>query len=557
MIARLVGVALLCGCSSSTPEPTAGERAAASFLAAIPPAPTSLSPDGRRLLLVSADGDGFRVHLRAAALAEDERVVALRDAPVGIRWSPDNRRVAFMADRGGDQQYRLHILDADTGEVQRVRGVTTPIARLRWRPDGGALAVAHRAPGGAVVQRVEPATGAVRDLGIRVGGDAVFEWSPDGATIASVPARSNGVVALTAVAGGASRRIAITDSGFVTWLAFSDDGGTLVASARAARDEHYAVYTAAIDGTAAQRAVSASDADLRWPRMTPDGRRLLYHSDRGGVVQLHSADLDGRNPTALSPADGTTYFAGFHGDAVRAFRTAETAPPELGEIDPSTARYRRLGAAGADSPAPERLRLGGERVPAYLWRTSAPEPSLVIVVHGGPRMRLSPAWSETVQLAVSTGYHVMRLNYRGSTGYGASFARAGDRAAQLDDLAVARAYAAELGVPPARVVLVGESYGALLALESAVRDPSLGAVVMVAPLARDVGRSTARPGPRLIAFSGARDKLAGRSEVRTAVAAAFGDRRLAFHRLADEGHHIRRLPSRARIYGALSDLRRR
>ncbi|MEL7231168.1 MAG: prolyl oligopeptidase family serine peptidase, partial [Pseudomonadota bacterium] len=57
---------------------------------------------------------------------------------------------------------------------------------------------------------------------------------------------------------------------------------------------------------------------------------------------------------------------------------------------------------------------------------ASPRP-LIIMPHGGPEARDRLQFNETVQLLASYGYQVFQPNFRGSSGFGSSFARAGDR----------------------------------------------------------------------------------------------------------------------------------
>lgn len=103
---------------------------------------------------------------------------------------------------------------------------------------------------------------------------------------------------------------------------------------------------------------------------------------------------------------------------------------------------------------------------------------LIVVPHGGPYgVRDTLEFDDWVQLLANRGYAVLQPNYRGSSGYGRSFEELGDgqigRAMQ-DDLDDARAWAVEQGyADPARVCMVGGSYGGYAAIWSVMRNPEL------------------------------------------------------------------------------------
>jgi dipeptidyl aminopeptidase/acylaminoacyl peptidase len=127
----------------------------------------------------------------------------------------------------------------------------------------------------------------------------------------------------------------------------------------------------------------------------------------------------------------------------------------------------------------------GLRLPAYLTRTTmapdGPQP-LVLVVHGGPQARDYWGLDRTHQWLANRGYHVMSVNYRGSTGFGKAHLLAGQGewyARMQDDLVDAVRWAIAEGIAdPNRVVIKGASYGGYAALAGLTRDPSLFAAAV-------------------------------------------------------------------------------
>jgi len=101
----------------------------------------------------------------------------------------------------------------------------------------------------------------------------------------------------------------------------------------------------------------------------------------------------------------------------------------------------------------------------------------VLLPHGGPEARDSLEFSPWVQFLVARGYAVFQPNFRGSDGFGRKFAESGygewGRKMQ-DDLTDAVKALANLGaVDPARVCIVGASYGGYAALAGAALTPDL------------------------------------------------------------------------------------
>jgi dipeptidyl aminopeptidase/acylaminoacyl peptidase len=123
----------------------------------------------------------------------------------------------------------------------------------------------------------------------------------------------------------------------------------------------------------------------------------------------------------------------------------------------------------------------GMDLPLWVTRSAAlaagPQPA-VVLVHGGPFVRGTHwGWDAEAQFLASRGYVVIEPEFRGSEGYGLVHTRAGFKQwgqAMQDDLTDALRYAvAQRWVDPARVCIMGSSYGGYATLMGLVKDPEL------------------------------------------------------------------------------------
>jgi len=123
----------------------------------------------------------------------------------------------------------------------------------------------------------------------------------------------------------------------------------------------------------------------------------------------------------------------------------------------------------------------GKELSGYLTAPAGSDPQgklpLVLMPHGGPEARDSLSFNPWVQYLVTRGYAVFQPNFRGSAGRGRKFAESGygewGRKMQ-DDLTDAVKSLANLGtVDPARVCIVGASYGGYAALAGAALTPDV------------------------------------------------------------------------------------
>ena len=133
----------------------------------------------------------------------------------------------------------------------------------------------------------------------------------------------------------------------------------------------------------------------------------------------------------------------------------------------------------------------GTMIPGYLTLppgTTTPKGLPAIVLpHGGPAARDEWGFDWLAQFFAARGYAVLQPNYRGSSGYGdAWFMKNGFRSwpTAIGDVLDGGRWLVKQGIAdPAKLGIVGWSYGGYAALQSAVLDPGVfKAVVAIAPV---------------------------------------------------------------------------
>jgi dipeptidyl aminopeptidase/acylaminoacyl peptidase len=132
---------------------------------------------------------------------------------------------------------------------------------------------------------------------------------------------------------------------------------------------------------------------------------------------------------------------------------------------------------------------------------------LVVFPHGGPALRDEPGFDWWAQAMASRGYAVLQVNYRGSAGFGWAFQSAGfgqwGRKMQTDLSDGVRFLAAQGTIDPARVCIVGASYGGYAALAGATLDTGVyrcaASIAGPSALARMIQWDETREGPQGVA----------------------------------------------------------
>ena len=120
----------------------------------------------------------------------------------------------------------------------------------------------------------------------------------------------------------------------------------------------------------------------------------------------------------------------------------------------------------------------------------------VVFPHGGPYARDAWGFDDLVQLMANRGYAVLQVNFRGSTGYGREWRRAGHQAwgtIMHEDITAGARWLVSQGIAdPTRMCIVGWSYGGYAALTAAMKEQhlyrcavSIAGVSDLSQLARD------------------------------------------------------------------------
>lgn len=203
----------------------------------------------------------------------------------------------------------------------------------------------------------------------------------------------------------------------------------------------------------------------------PDGREVLVHDLIGARSRLRRYDLDADVSVDVpTPAGVVRQPVRWSGERISlSLSTPDRAPRlvTMGQAERGGGLARVERVRGATGPI-ESIVYGGRN-----WRDN---PRLVLAVHGGPHSAWRYEFVPLLHALAEQGVAVLAPNQRGSVGYGpehaAAIVGALGRADLADLLVIAedlRRYRDERGLPPLR--LVGESYGAYLALLAAGQAP--------------------------------------------------------------------------------------
>jgi hypothetical protein len=368
---------------------------------------------------------------------------------------------------------------------------------------------------------------------------SMFAWSANSRELALAPDDdSHQLIIADALSPRVIRRITLHNTGKVLDVAWQPRADLLILIG--AKDG--VRYLEKYDITKGDERVMFSErADLRSPAWLPPGYGFLFQKYQDGIEDLYmSPEIPGSKLRRLVP-DGTSNYLGLlvGGQAIavthRGQESMQILKVSLDDRSSKVLASAHLSALG--SVTPQRVDItsfDGMKVPILVWRSpfgKSESRSVVIRVHANLHAVETPLWQEDIQIYLKHGVDFIGVNYRGLPGYGNDSANAGDNQyqGQSRDVVAACDYARTvLKIPVDRIVLLGHSNGAKIAVGAALMAPqSMGILVLVSlpGLPKDwitYGHpGQQRPG-MVLALHGERDQMLSPDRARALIEKALG-----------------------------------
>ncbi|MEV7776023.1 prolyl oligopeptidase family serine peptidase [Kitasatospora sp. NPDC086791] len=230
------------------------------------------------------------------------------------------------------------------------------------------------------------------------------------------------------------------------------------------------------------------DVSAQW---RPGAEELLVEHEYEARSELFSYALADGRLTRLDTPRGTVGGATARPDGTVEYLWSSAAEPSAVRSTAGSVVLRAPGAVPPASVPVEDVWVDGPggRVHALVQRPAGTTPEdgplpTVFEIHGGPTHHDSDSFAAGPAAWLDHGFAVVRVNYRGSTGYGQAWTDAlHERVGliELEDIAAVREWAVGSGLAdPRRLVLTGGSWGGYLTLLGLGVQPDAWAVGVAA-----------------------------------------------------------------------------
>ena len=522
------------------------------------------SPDGKSLVftvvqaVMAPEKSGY---LAQIFLADDqgtsvEQLTTDERSSYDPQWSPDGKSIAYLS-RGN-----IWLLDIKTRHVQQLTAVPSGVSSYKWSPDGSRIAftaLGELTPGvsaennaprivGQDAKKLRlwvimltnisngPGTGQpVTGSDIHLGSPEVpgaYQWSPDGNSIVFCHCKSpqpndwpTTRLARLDLADGPTQPLGPDNK--VVWDPHISPDGRWVACKvydHPAWEWSSQIHILPIEGGLARPLADTTNRQPDLLGWSADGTRLYYLETWGTRLRLCALPVDGSPPLVLFEPDGCIENACLNQARNTLGFTLQTLTEPLEAYmlrldDLSPRQVSRINAEFQSIPvgrtevirwkSADGLEIEGLLTypPGYASGQRCP---LLVSVHGGPAnawMQFFPGMQSFFGPAAALagrGYAILRVNVRGSTGYGRAFRRGNYRdwgGQDIQDLLSGVDHVISLGVAdPQRMGIIGWSYGGYLTAATLTQTRRFRAAVIGAGMVDLVSYAAGHDSPGFLPF---------------------------------------------------------
>ena len=309
------------------------------------------SPDGKRLAFVASGDEGAQIHVHWFADGVTARVTNLLDAPTRLAWSPDGRQLAFVMRVPSKQEpLKVELPEAPKGAnwAEPLKAIDRMVYRADgegFLPDAFGQVFVVPADGGTARQLTDgaydhddvawSADGA--ELLVSANRHENADLEPNDSEVYAIDVATGAIRALTKRFGPDAQPAASPDGKHIAYVGYDDAyQGYQRTRLYVMRRENGEVRELAAD----------LDRDIQNPTWSRDGRRIFFQYDDQGTTRIAETDLSGRVTNLVEDLGGEGWSRPYGGGSFSVARDGTIAysandpyaPADVGLFDGDEAR---------------------------------------------------------------------------------------------------------------------------------------------------------------------------------------------------------------------------
>lgn len=408
------------------------------------------SPDGKKLLYLSAKGGSVQMYLRWMDTGAESKLTHLTHSPGNIRWSPDGKWVAFTMQTPPEKKPETGIKMPAKPDGAKWADPPVYIDKMNYRADGAGYLkdlFTHiyvvSADGGHARQ--------VTSGDFNHGGPVCWShdsqsllfsanrhdneaFDPNNSEIFEISLNGGEPKTLTSRQGPDSEPVLSPDGKQIAYLGF---------------DDHYQgyqvtrLYVMNRDGSNPRLISGAFDRDVENARWSADGKGFYFQYDDRGNTKIAWMGLDGKVSDLAQDVGGLSLGRPYSGGAFTVSPGGRFAfthstpdhPADLAAGQRGDLKTRRLTQVNDDLFSYKTLgqveeiwyesSFDGRKIQGWICKPPGFDPNkkypMLLEIHGGPFTNYGSRFSMEAQLYAAAGFVVLYTNPRGSTSYGEEF----------------------------------------------------------------------------------------------------------------------------------------
>ena len=223
----------------------------------------------------------------------------LENSPATAMWSPDGKQIVYTSRRTGTLD--IYVLDVASGQSRQLTNDVRDDQGARFSPDGQWIVFISDRGGQRDLWLMPSAGGNANRLTNDAAVESAPRWSGDGKSIYYLKTQNAVELQLVPIAGGPARTIHSWEEYAIGTARISPDGKTvLFQTDRVGSGD---VFTIPVTGGEPASFGSSPRAEYL-PRYSPDGSQVAMISERGGSPDIWLVPVGGGEPRNLTSAPG-------------------------------------------------------------------------------------------------------------------------------------------------------------------------------------------------------------------------------------------------------------